>query len=183
MLHLGACFAKRCYIDAMSFRAAALVVATLVLCLVGAVTAYGVTAASNRHDGAYVSATMSVNGVRAKVGVHQKFPPKLRLFILSAVKAKSVKVRLAGGAVFASGASSITIKKGKSVTLKNTVTRCRYKIKLIATSTKDVAPPATTGTTTTETTTTETTTTETTTTGTTTTGTTITSPTGTSVGD
>jgi hypothetical protein len=83
----------------------------------------------------YLSATLSVNDVREEVNVRAQFPASSPFFVLVSAAAKSVKISIAGGSL-ANGASSITIKKGESVTLANTADGTQFTIALISTSKK-----------------------------------------------
>jgi hypothetical protein len=92
----------------------------------------------------YLSATLSVNGVREEVNVRAQFPASSPFFVLASAAAKSVKITIAGGSL-ANGASSITIKKGESVTLANTADGTQFTITLISTSKKAATITSTSG--------------------------------------
>jgi hypothetical protein len=106
-------------------------------------------------------ATISVNGVEMAVTVKADFPVDAPFFNLVSLTATTAKIGIAGGSL-ATG-STVTLRKGKAVTLMNTADGTRYILVLI--SMGDTTTPATagaTGTTTTPATTTTSTTTTTT---------------------
>jgi hypothetical protein len=113
---------------------------------------------------AYLSAVISVNGVREGVDVKVDFPVDAPVFHLVKVTKRTVKISVAGGSL-ADGKNTLTLRRGKPLTLVNTADGTRYRIVLVSTSTAaavNVAP--TLGTSTSPTDTTPTTTTPTTTT-------------------
>lgn len=77
------------------------------------------------------SALISVNGVEEKVAVKADFPAAQPVFTLVSLKGGEAKIAVAGGA-FASGAATVTLKRGKAVTLVNTADGTRYELKLVA---------------------------------------------------
>lgn len=96
------------------------------------------------------SAVLSINGVEEQVNVDADFPATAPLFHLVALTAKTAKISIAGGSL-ASGAPTVTLHLGKSVTLMNTADGTRYKIVLVSTSASaaaTTAPAATSSTTT-----------------------------------
>jgi len=97
---------------------------------------------SGKAQEPYLSASLSVNGVPEEVNVRAQFPASSRFFVLVSAAAKSVKISIAGGS-FANGVSTITLTKGKSVTLANTADGTRYEIKLLSTSKKAATTTAT----------------------------------------
>jgi hypothetical protein len=115
----------------------------------------------------FLSAVISVNGVREGVDVKVDFPVDAPLFHLVSLTKKGAKISVAGGSL-ASGAPTVTLRRGKPVTLVNTADGTRYRLVLVSTSTAAAVPATTTdpsgSTTPTTTTPTQTTTTETTTT-------------------
>ena len=80
--------------------------------------------------GNYAAAVISINGTPQAVALHSGFPSASQVFTLDSVSAKSIKVSVAGGS-FAGGRSSITIRKGHTVVLENTVDGTRYALKMI----------------------------------------------------
>lgn len=112
--------------------------------------------------GSFVGAKISISGVDEAVLVNGTFPSSSFAFVLRSVSAAQIQISVNGGS-FASGQAKVTVKKGKSVVLVNTVDSMRYVIKYIAPLTaKQVASfisATTTGTTTSLTTSSSTTTT------------------------
>jgi hypothetical protein len=112
----------------------------------------------------YLSAVISVNGVREGVDVKVDFPAGAPVFHLVKVTKRTVKISVAGGSL-ADGKNTLTLRRGKPLTLVNTADGTRYRIVLVSTSTAaavtptqatSTSPTATTPTTTTPTTTTPT---------------------------
>ena len=112
------------------------------------------------------SAAISTNGHCEVVPVKGTFPKGDEVFRLVSIapNGQSVKIGVAGGS-YQSGAPTVTLKKGTTLTLVNTADGVRYRLNLLdecpATSTGSTAKPAPTAatpTTTTSTTTTATTT-------------------------
>ena len=130
-----------------------------------------ITKTTTQH-GSYVAARISTNGTSEDVAPNETFPAASPVFVLDSVSAKKIEISIAGGS-FSNGRAKLTIAKGKSVTLVNTVDSTRYTIRFIIPLTASMIT-TTTGTTTTGTATTGTATTGTTTTGAATTGTTTT---------
>jgi hypothetical protein len=79
------------------------------------------------------SAQISVNGQIEGVGVNATFPTADPVFKLLSVSAKSAKIAVDGG-TYATGASSITLRKGEAVTLVNTADGTRYLVVLVSTN-------------------------------------------------
>ena len=78
----------------------------------------------------YVAARISVNSTPEDVALYATFPSASPVFVLRSVTAKKIEISVEGGS-FASGQSKVTIKKGKSVVLVNTVDSIRYAIKFV----------------------------------------------------
>jgi hypothetical protein len=97
------------------------------------------------------TASISVNGIVETVGLGIDFPVAAPVFHLVALTATSAKIAIVGGS-YADGAATVTLKKGKTLTLENTSDGSRYVLRLIA-----LDPVASTTTTTTTTTPTSTT--------------------------
>jgi hypothetical protein len=102
-----------------------------------------------------LSATISVNGVREGVDLKEDFPTDSPLFHLVSLTKRAAKISVAGGSL-ASGAPTLTLRRGKPLTLVNTADGTRYRLVLVALSTAAAVQPAqtssdspTTGTTTT----------------------------------
>jgi hypothetical protein len=77
------------------------------------------------------SAQISVNGASQGVSVNATFPSGDPVFRLVSVAAGSARVAIDGGS-YASGDSSITLKKGEPVTLVNTADGTRYRVVLVS---------------------------------------------------
>ena len=75
------------------------------------------------------SAVIAVNGVEHTVAVKSEFPQDDPTFRLVALTATSAKIGIAGGTL-ASGAGTLTLRAGKTVTLMNTIDGTRYEIQL-----------------------------------------------------
>jgi hypothetical protein len=80
------------------------------------------------------SATISVNGVDSSVTLDGDFPTDNPLFHLVALTSKTAKISIAGGGSLSSGAPTITLRLGVSLTLMNTADGTRYKLVLVSTS-------------------------------------------------
>jgi hypothetical protein len=103
-----------------------------------------------------LSAVISVNGTRGAVGVKQEFPAKAPMFHLLKLTKKTAKVSVVGGGL-AGGGQTLTLRRGKPLTLVNTADGTRFRLVLLSTSTKTVAAkPAATAPTQTQTTPTQT---------------------------
>jgi hypothetical protein len=83
--------------------------------------------------------TISVNGVKMAVNVKGEFPASSPFFKLVSVTPTSAKIGIAGGSL-ATGSPTVTLKKGKAVTLMNTADGTRYVLVLVAFS--DTTTPA-----------------------------------------
>ncbi len=90
----------------------------------------------------FISATLSVNGVKEGVDAKGTFPAAAPMFALVTLTAKTVTIKVSGGSL-ASGAATLTLKRGKPLTLVNTADGTRYRLVLLATSTAAAVPPAT----------------------------------------
>jgi ribosomal protein S9 len=80
---------------------------------------------------AYPAARISVNGTSQDVLIGETFPSTSAVFVLNSVTAKQIKISVSGGS-FSSGQAKVTIKRGKSVALVNTVDSFRYVVKYVA---------------------------------------------------
>jgi hypothetical protein len=89
------------------------------------------TTTTTTPRGSYVAAKISVNGTSQAVLLKGVFPSASPAFVLNSVSAKQIEISVNGGS-FASGQAKVTIKKGKSVVLVNTVDAMRYAIKFVA---------------------------------------------------
>jgi hypothetical protein len=88
----------------------------------------------------YLSAVISVNGVREGVDVKVDFPADAPVFHLVKVTRRTVKISVAGGSL-ADGKNTLTLRRGKPLTLVNTADGTRYRIVLVSTSTAAAVPP------------------------------------------
>ena len=77
------------------------------------------------------SAVISVNGVQETVAAGGEFPKDSPVFRLVKVVGGEARIGIAGGAL-ASGSPTVTLHKGKAVTLVNTADGTRYELKLIS---------------------------------------------------
>jgi len=79
------------------------------------------------------SAQISVNGATEEVGVNQDFPQADPVFHLVSLTKKTAKVSIAGGSL-STGNGTVTLTKGKKVTLMNTADGTRYELVLVSVS-------------------------------------------------
>jgi hypothetical protein len=77
------------------------------------------------------SAVISVNGVQETVAAGGEFPKESPVFRLVKVVGGEARIGIAGGAL-ASGSPTVTLHKGKAVTLVNTADGTRYELKLVS---------------------------------------------------
>jgi hypothetical protein len=87
------------------------------------------------------SAVISVNGVPEVVAVKAEFPAAEPTFELVALTAKTAKIAVAGGS-YASGAPTVTLKRGQKLTLMNTSDGRRYELQWLPDSAAPTAAPA-----------------------------------------
>jgi len=78
------------------------------------------------------SAQIAVNGSSETVAKGGKFPQSDPVFVLLSVSRTTAKVAISGGSL-ASGGATVTLKKGKKLTLENTVDGARYVLLLVST--------------------------------------------------
>ena len=81
----------------------------------------------------YTSAQISVNGETEQVGVGATFPASDPVFRLVSLKKTTAKVAIAGGSL-STGDGTVTLTKGKKLTLMNTADGTRYELVLKAVS-------------------------------------------------
>jgi hypothetical protein len=74
------------------------------------------------------AAIIWVNGSRQTVGLKALFPLKAQAFQLVSVDRKTLRIRVVGGS-FTGGRAVITLRRGRAVTLVNTVTGVRYVLR------------------------------------------------------
>jgi hypothetical protein len=77
------------------------------------------------------TAAISVNGTVEIVGVGVDFPAAAPVFHLVSLTRTSAKIAIAGGS-YADGSATVTLRKGKTLTLENTSDGSRYVLRLIA---------------------------------------------------
>jgi hypothetical protein len=82
---------------------------------------------------ARTTATISVNGVVGIVKIGAGFPQTQPIFQLVSLTRTSAKITIAGGTL-EGGAPTVTLTKGKQLTLMNTADGSRYVLKLLATA-------------------------------------------------
>lgn len=95
--------------------------------IVGAST----SSATSKNGGALPTARILLNGAPMSVALGHAFPASKPVFRLAGVQASSAMVALVTGAL-ANGTSLLELRKGRSVTLMNTVDHHRYTLKLLA---------------------------------------------------
>jgi hypothetical protein len=78
------------------------------------------------------SAQISVNGTSETVSKGGTFPQSDPVFVLVSVSRTTAKVAISGGSLD-SGGATLTLKKGKKLTLENTVDSARYVLLLVST--------------------------------------------------
>jgi hypothetical protein len=79
------------------------------------------------------AAVISINGVQETVEVGAAFPKEEEVFELVSLTTTSAKIGIAGGSL-TGGAATITIEKGKKVTLQNTADGTQYELVLVSLS-------------------------------------------------
>jgi hypothetical protein len=79
------------------------------------------------------SAVISVNGSPETIQVGGTFPASQPFFKLVSLTAKSAKIGIAGGTL-ETGAATVTLAKGKALTLMNTADGTRYVLRLVSVS-------------------------------------------------
>ena len=78
------------------------------------------------------SAQISVNGSSETVSKGGTFPQSDPVFVLLSVSRTTAKVAISGGSLD-SGGATLTLRKGKKLTLENTVDSARYVLLLVST--------------------------------------------------
>jgi hypothetical protein len=81
---------------------------------------------------ARTSAQITINGTKETVSVGDTFPAADPMFVLVSVTRTSAKVGVSGGSLEA-GKATVTLQKGKKLTLENTVDGSRYVLVLVGT--------------------------------------------------
>ena len=77
------------------------------------------------------AATISVNGAATTLTVGSLFPAGSPVFTLVSLTTSGARIGIAGGS-YESGATTVVLKKGKTVTLVNTADGARYALRLVA---------------------------------------------------
>jgi hypothetical protein len=90
----------------------------------------------------FLSAMISVNGVKEGVNVTVDFPVATPVFHLVSLTKKTAKISVAGGSL-ANGAPTLILRRGKPLTLVNTADGTRYRLVLVSTSRDPAKVPAT----------------------------------------
>jgi hypothetical protein len=79
------------------------------------------------------TASISVNGAAEAVKLGADFPKADPVFHLVSLTANAAEISIVGGS-YASGSNTVTLLKGKPLTLMNTADGTRYELRLLATS-------------------------------------------------
>ena len=79
------------------------------------------------------AAVISVNGAEDSVQVGGKFPTADPAFVLVSASQTSVRIGIAGGSL-ATGDKTVTLRRGKTLTLVNTVDGTEYHLRLVSLS-------------------------------------------------
>ena len=79
------------------------------------------------------NATITVNGLANQVSVGSSFPASSPVFTLVTLTPRAATIGIAGGN-YENGAATITLAKGKTLTLMNTADGTRYVLRLVAVS-------------------------------------------------
>jgi len=88
-------------------------------------------AASKSPTAKPTSAKISVNGANEQVNVGATFPAADPVFQLVSLTKTTAKVGIAGGSL-STGSPTVTLRKGKKVTLMNTADGTRYELLLVS---------------------------------------------------
>ncbi len=88
----------------------------------------------------FLSAVISVNGVRQGVDVKVDFPADAPLFHLVSLTKRTAKISVSGGSL-ANGKATLTLRRGQPLTLVNTADGTRYRLVLVSTSSSAAATP------------------------------------------
>jgi len=76
------------------------------------------------------NATITVNGIANQVSVGSSFPASSPVFTLVSLTQRVAKIGIAGGN-YENGAATVTLAKGKTLTLMNTADGTRYVLRLV----------------------------------------------------
>jgi hypothetical protein len=91
----------------------------------------GAPTGGSSSPGIASSAVISVNGLQETVTPGGEFPKDSPVFRLVKLVGGEARIGIAGGAL-ASGSPTLTLRKGKAVTLVNTADGTRYELKLVS---------------------------------------------------
>jgi hypothetical protein len=86
-----------------------------------------------QEEAAPTSATIAVNGTAETVQVGGEFPAADPAFVLVSATGSSVRIGIAGGSL-ATGDDTVTLRRGKTLTLVNTVDGTEYRLRLASAS-------------------------------------------------
>ncbi|HEX6714597.1 MAG TPA: hypothetical protein VF066_14480 [Thermoleophilaceae bacterium] len=76
------------------------------------------------------NATIAVNGIANQVSIGSSFPASAPVFTLVSLTPRAAKIGIAGGS-YENGVATVTLAKGKTVTLMNTADGMRYVLRLV----------------------------------------------------
>jgi hypothetical protein len=93
----------------------------------------GTTATSPSTSAKATTAVITLNGSASTVKVASAFPAGAPVFTLVSLTRLAAKVAISGGS-YENGAATVTLPKGKTVTLMNTADGTRYALRLVATA-------------------------------------------------
>ena len=79
------------------------------------------------------SALISINGVREEVKIGGAFPASDKLFTLASLGPGVAKIGISGGSL-AGGGRTVTLERGRDLTLENTASGARYRLRLLSIS-------------------------------------------------
>lgn len=79
------------------------------------------------------SAVISIDGAREAVQVGARFPATQKLFVLVSLTPGAARIGIAEGSLVG-GQETLTLERGKSITLENTASGTRYELRLISVS-------------------------------------------------
>jgi hypothetical protein len=97
----------------------------------GAVVIATGTTAKTAASAKVTKATITMNGVASSVTVGSSFPAGSPVFTLVSLTPRAAKIGIAGGS-YENGAATVTLAKGKTITLMNTADGTRYVLRLVA---------------------------------------------------
>ena len=98
----------------------------------GATGSSGVTQPPGSPPAKPTSALISVNGAGETVSVGAQFPASSPVFVLVSLERSSARIAIAGGTL--QGGGTVTLKKGRPLTLMNTADGTRYVLRLVSVS-------------------------------------------------